>query len=190
MPRIYTRSGDEGQTGLADGTRISKSDLRVETYGNADELNSWLGLVVAECEHEDLREMLSQIQHDLFDLGAQIAMADAEKRDKFPSVTQGHVERLERWIDTLEPESPPLRVFILPGGTSIAAKLQIARAVCRRAERRLVDLYAQDGSLSEDLLRYLNRLSDLLFVLARTVNARRGVPEPRWEARVTDPENS
>ncbi len=177
--KIYTRTGDTGETSLFDGTRARKDDARVDAYGEIDELNAWLGLVRASRLDPALDEELVALQRDLFALGAQLA----DPADKLaPRVTKAvidddHVVRLERLIDRLEGELPPLRRFILSGGTAAGAALHVARTVCRRAERRIVAL---NPPVDPILLRYVNRLSDLLFVLARVVNHRGGVTETEW----------
>lgn len=179
-PRIYTKTGDAGDTGLFDGTRVSKSDPRVDAYGDVDELAAWLGLARARSSHDDLNELIDHIQKKLFAMGARLA--DPRHRisgrlDK-AALEMHHVERLEQVIDLLEQELPPLRKFILAGGSEVGATLHLARAVCRRAERRVVGL----GSDAVDtvVVVYLNRLSDLLFVMARVANVRAGVPETEW----------
>jgi cob(I)alamin adenosyltransferase len=177
--KIYTKTGDAGQTSLFDGTRVRKNDARVEAYGEVDELHAWLGLARASRIDGALDEAVVQIQRDLFALGAQLA----DPADKLaPRVTKAvigdpEVDRLEQLIDRLEEELPPLRRFILAGGTPAGAALHVARAVCRRAERRMVAL---EPPIDAVLLRYVNRLSDLLFVLARVVNLRGGVRETEW----------
>jgi len=177
--KIYTRTGDTGETSLFDGTRARKDDARVDAYGEIDELNAWLGLVRASRLDPALDEELVALQRDLFALGAQLA----DPADKLaPRVTKAvidddHVVRLERLIDRLEGELPPLRRFILSGGTAAGAALHVARTVCRRAERRIVAL---NPPVDPILLRYVNRLSDLLFVLARVVNHRGGASETEW----------
>ena len=177
--KIYTRTGDTGETSLYDGTRARKIDARVDAYGEIDELNAWLGLVGASPLDPALDHELVLIQRDLFALGAQLA----DPADKLaPRVTKavigdGHVVRLEQLIDRLEEQLPPLRRFILAGGTPAGAALHVARTVCRRAERRMVGL---NPPIDPVLVRYVNRLSDLLFVLARVVNHRGGVPETAW----------
>ena len=177
--KIYTRTGDTGETSLFGGTRARKDDARVDAYGEIDELNAWLGFVRASRLDSVLDEMLLALQRDLFALGAQLA----DPADKLaPRVTKAvidddHIVRLEQLIDRLEGELPPLRRFIMAGGTSAGAALHIARTVCRRAERRIVAL---DPPIDPILLRYVNRLSDLLFVLARVVNHRGGVTETEW----------
>lgn len=177
--KIYTRTGDSGETSYFDGTRVRKDDARLDTYGDVDELNAWLGLVRASRIDEDLDESVRRIQQDLFALGAQLA----DPADKLsPRVTKAIISpddviRLESLIDGYESELPPLRKFILAGGTPAGAALHVARTVCRRAERRMVAL---EPAVAPVLLQYTNRLSDLLFVLARVVNHRGGVPEAEW----------
>jgi cob(I)alamin adenosyltransferase len=181
--KIYTRTGDEGQTSLFDGSRARKDDPRIDAYGDVDELNAWLGLVRASpldaLLDASLDTALLQIQRDLFALGAQLA----DPADKLaPRVTKAiiadaDVLRLEVLIDRLEEELTPLRGFILSGGTRTGAALHVARTVCRRAERRMVAL---TPPVDPVLLRYVNRLSDLLFVVARVVNHRGRVPETAW----------
>jgi cob(I)alamin adenosyltransferase len=177
--KIYTRTGDAGDTSLFDGTRVRKHDPRVDAYGEVDETNAWLGLARASGLDPALDDAIVHVQRDLFALGAQLA----DPANKLaPRVTKAvladdDVVRLEQLIDTLESELPPLRRFILAGGTPPGAALHVARTVCRRAERRMVAL---EPPVDLVLIRYINRLSDLLFVLARVVNHRRGVPETEW----------
>jgi cob(I)alamin adenosyltransferase len=178
--KIYTRTGDGGDTGLFDGTRVSKADPRVAAYGDVDELNAWIGVARAANVGDDVGAMLEQIQRDLFALGARLAdprKKIAERVTK-AAVTAADVERLEGWIDRLEGALPPLRRFILVGGSPAGASLHVARAVCRRAERAMVSL--GPDAFEPELLVYVNRLSDLLFVMARAVNRRAGVPETEW----------
>jgi cob(I)alamin adenosyltransferase len=178
--KIYTRTGDEGDTGLFDGTRVTKSDPRVAAYGDVDELNAWLGFVRANAPGEQAAAMLEQIQRDLFALGARLAdpaRKIAERVTK-AAITADDVTRLEGWIDLLELELPPLRRFILAGGTPAGASLHVARTVCRRAERAMVGL--GPDAFEPELLVYINRLSDLLFVMARAVNHRAGATETDW----------
>jgi cob(I)alamin adenosyltransferase len=178
--RIYTKTGDAGETGLFDGTRVSKADPRVEAYGDVDELNAWLGLIRATPTGSDIDALLSQIQRDLFALGA--VLADPKHRIaarvEKAVLDAADVARLEQAIDTLEAEMPPLRRFILPGGSPAGAMLHLARTVCRRAERRVVAL--GQGAADAIAITYMNRLSDLLFVMARAVNARGGAAETEW----------
>ena len=177
--KIYTRTGDAGETSLFDGTRVRKDDARVDAYGEVDELNACLGLARSSLADRELDEELAKIQRDLFAVGAQLAdPADkiAERVTK-AAITDADVERLERLIDHFERELTPLRRFILAGGAPSASVLHLARAVCRRAERRVVAL---QPSADPALLRYVNRLSDFLFVAARIVNQRAGVVEAEW----------
>jgi cob(I)alamin adenosyltransferase len=180
VPRIYTRTGDAGQTGLFDGTRVPKCDPRVEAYGDVDELASWLGVIRLHVDTPDLLEMIDRIQHDLFALGAQLAdpRHRIASRVRKAALTGDDVLRLEQWIDALDQTLPPLRRFILARGVQAAAELHLARAVCRRAERRIVALGAD--AVDASTLTYVNRLSDLLFTMARSANARAGLPEVEW----------
>ena len=177
--KIYTRTGDAGETSLFDGTRVGKEDPRVDAYGEVDELNAWLGLVRASRLDADVDVELLHIQRDLFALGAQLADPADRIADRVVKATLGDadVARLEALIDRLEAELPPLRRFILAGGTPAGASLHVARTVCRRAERRMVALTPAADAV---LLRYINRLSDLLFVLARVMNHRAGAAETEW----------
>ena len=182
--KIYTRTGDSGETALFDGTRVRKSDGRVAAYGDVDELNAWLGLVHAAGVDADLADMIVQIQRDLFALGSRLADPKyriAERVTK-AAIRPEDVSRLEGWIDALESELPPLRRFILPGGAPAGASLHVARTTCRRAERAIVAIDVEKGQdpLEPELLTYVNRLSDLLFVMARAVNRRAAVPELEW----------
>jgi cob(I)alamin adenosyltransferase len=178
--KIYTRTGDSGETSLFDGTRVRKSDVRVAAYGDVDELNAWLGLVRAHDVGDSVAEMIVQIQRDLFALGARLADPAhriAERVTK-AAISSTDISRLEEWIDTLERDLPPLRRFILPGGTAAGALLHVARTTCRRAERAIVGL--EQPAIEPEVLVYINRLSDLLFVMARAVNRRGAVPELEW----------
>lgn len=177
LTRIYTRAGDAGETSLGDGSRVPKTDPRIEAYGTVDELNSALGLVLSGQVPDEFRPWLEQIQNDLFDLGADLSVPLEDDRRERLRMTVGQVERLERLCDLVNSRLEPLTSFVLPGGTETAARLHIARAVCRRAERRAVALAGAQGA-SPEALAYLNRLSDLLFILARAANA--GSQEPLW----------
>lgn len=176
--KIYTRTGDSGETGLFDGSRVSKADARVDAYGEVDELNAWLGLARTPGRlTRRLEEMIERIQRDLFALGARLADPShkiAERVSK-AQVHSEDVARLEGWIDALDAELPPLRRFILPGGSRQGAALHVARTVCRRAERAVVGIGGDP-----ELIVYLNRLSDLLFVMARFENQNAGMPEIEW----------
>lgn len=185
MPaRIYTRRGDAGETGLFGGQRVRKDDLRVEACGAVDELNSLLGVASAHTEDPDFTRLFARLQSDLFALGADLATpAEAGKQHGRVTIARVGPERaatLETEIDRLEAELEPLTRFILPGGALPAAALHLARAVCRRAERRCVSL-ARAAAINPEIVRYLNRLSDLLFVMARAANRRHGVPDVTWE---------
>lgn len=179
--RIYTRTGDSGETALFGGQRVRKSALRVEAYGELDELNACLGLAVAARADAPTANLLIEIQRHLFALSARIADAreGAETPTEKTAFPEAHVTILERAIDLAEEALPPLRTFVIPGGAELAARLHLARTVCRRAERRLVALAAKEHVPSV-FLAYLNRLSDLLFVLARAANHQAGVPETPW----------
>ena len=180
MVKIYTKTGDRGETALLGGTRVSKAAPRVAAYGDVDELNAWLGVVRAATPGDRLAAMLDRIQRDLFAIGARLADPSGAVADRVSktAVTADDVTRLEGWIDQLEGELQPLRRFILAGGTPAAASLHVARTVCRRAERAVVALGPE--AIEPELLVYLNRLSDLLFVMARAANHQDGVPESEW----------
>jgi cob(I)alamin adenosyltransferase len=180
LVKIYTKTGDTGETSLFDNTRVLKSDARVDAYGEVDELNACLGTVRAAAVDADIAAALEQIQKDLFALGARLADPSTRIAERVTkaAVTQADVERLEQLIDRLETELPALRRFILPGGSPAGASLHLARTVCRRAERRVVALGA--GQNEPVVVIYLNRLSDLLFVMARAVNYRSKLPEVEW----------
>ncbi|MCL4289967.1 MAG: cob(I)yrinic acid a,c-diamide adenosyltransferase [Thermoleophilia bacterium] len=179
LTRIYTRGGDSGETSLGDGARVPKTDPRIEAYGAVDELNSTLGWALVAVPPGELREWLELVQNELFDLGADLSVPPGGERERL-RVSPGQVERLERWCDRANERLEPLRSFVLPGGGELAARLHVARAVCRRAERRAVAL-ARAQEASPPALAYLNRLSDLLFILARVANADAGLPEPLWK---------
>jgi cob(I)alamin adenosyltransferase len=184
--KIYTRGGDEGLTSLYGGARVRKDAARIEAYGTLDELGAVLGWARALLADPELADMLLRIQSELFDLASELATPEREKLlargQSLPQVDAAQVTQLEHWIDALEAKLQPLRNFILSGGAPAAAALHLARTVCRRAERRTVSL-GQDEAVSAAALQYLNRLSDLLFVMARSVNARQGVAEPLWVGR-------
>jgi cob(I)alamin adenosyltransferase len=181
--KIYTRTGDTGETSLFDGTRVQKSDARVDAYGDVDELNACLGLARASGPAQKIDPEIDveilRIQRDLFALGARLADPGEKLAARVTKavLSDDDVVRLEQLIDRFEAELPPLRRFVLAGGSAAGAALHVARAVCRRAERRMVAL---DPAVDAVLLRYVNRLSDLLFVLARAVNRRAGAAETEW----------
>jgi cob(I)alamin adenosyltransferase len=168
LTRIYTRAGDAGETSLGDGERISKADPRIEAYGTVDELNAFIGFALAADVPADMREWLELVQNDLFDLGADLCVPLEDERERL-RVTPGQVERLEELCDLVNERLEPLKSFVLPGGSEVAARLHVARTVCRRAERLSVAL-AESSSVNPTAIAYLNRLSDLLFILARAAN--------------------
>jgi cob(I)alamin adenosyltransferase len=182
--KVYTRRGDGGETDLFGGERVTKNHRRVCAYGDVDELNACLGIAAAATVQDDLCTDLRDIQGSLFDLGATLATPDAHHREKnkVPGVSAEDVAALETRIDALEEELAPLQRFILPGGTPAAAALHHARTVCRRAERSVVTL-AHEDTLEDMVVRYLNRLSDLLFVMARVENRRAKVSDVEWDGR-------
>jgi cob(I)alamin adenosyltransferase len=173
LSKIYTRSGDDGTTGLGDGNRVSKDHPRVEAYGAVDELNSALGLLLAQPIPTLARECLTRVQHELFDLGGELAVPG------YAVMAEDHTQQLERTLDHFNADLPMLREFILPGGTEAAAICHMARAICRRAERRVVTLARQE-TVNPHAITYLNRLSDLLFVLARVILRETGAQEVLW----------
>ena len=178
--KIYTRTGDAGETALYGGRRVPKDALRVEAYGCVDECNAALGLANSLCHDPELKGWLTDLQRELFDLGADLATpADSPGRGRVKVVVASQTERLEALIDKATAELAPLEHFILPGGTPVAAALQVARAVARRAERAVVHL-SREEDVNGQCQVYLNRLSDLLFTLARLDNHRAGQPEPTW----------
>ena len=179
LTKIYTRTGDEGTTGLGDGSRADKDSLRVSVIGDVDELNSLLGLLTAHDIDNSIKTILLDIQHVLFDLGGELAIPDSEM------LTEARVEYLEKSIDEYNESLPPLKEFILPGGSIPAATCHTARSVCRRAERQLVSL-SREISINQASLKFLNRLSDLLFVFARTLARSEGKQEIMWENKRLD----
>jgi cob(I)alamin adenosyltransferase len=174
LSKIYTRTGDDGSTGLGDGTRVKKTSARVEAMGAVDELNSAIGVLLAHDMPQDIRTVLTDIQHALFDLGGELSIPDRTV------ITDPQVEGLETILDRFNAALSPLKEFILPGGTPAAAACHLARAVCRRAERRVCRL-GETEVINPIAAKYLNRLSDLLFVLARTLNARAGRGDVLWQ---------
>lgn len=178
--KIYTKTGDDGETGLFAGPRVRKDDLRIEAYGEVDELNSVLGIVRGATPPADIDQLLDRIQNELFAVGAELATPDPAAHGT-RLIGEPHIAALETAIDRHEATLPLLRQFILPGGTRAASALHLARTVCRRAERRVVALRHQPHvTVSNDLVVYLNRLSDLLFVLARAANAAENRPDVPW----------
>lgn len=180
--KIYTRTGDDGKTGLVDGSRVEKDSLRVETYGELDEVNSYIGLIRTVAEQQSLTLLVKNleiIQNELFDIGS--ALATPAGFNKYPvfQVSDEHISRLEGWIDQAVDGIPELKSFVLPGGTILNSYLHIARTVARRCERKIVTLSKQE-KVDPNIVKYLNRLSDLLFALARSESQRARVPEYLW----------
>lgn len=177
LSKIYTRTGDDGSTGLGSGDRVPKDSARVDAYGAVDETNSLIGLLLASDDlPTDVEDCLTRIQHQLFDLGGELSMPGTS------IITAAAVGGLENTLDEFNADLPPLRDFVLPGGVVSAATCHVARTVCRRAERRVCTL-AREEDVNEHSLRYLNRLSDLLFVIARVLNREAGQAEPLWKHR-------
>lgn len=188
LNRIYTRRGDAGETGLAGGQRVAKDSLRIQSYGNVDELNSFLGLAGVSCQEQGGRDprmgllssILRRVQHELFNLGSILATSPEDVHPKQARITPAEIEQLEREIDAMNEDVPPLRSFVLPGGTRLNAELHLARTVCRRAERSLVAL-AREESVPPEAIQYLNRLSDAIFVWSRWANFVLHAPEILWD---------
>ena len=179
LSKIVTRTGDDGTTGLGDGSRVAKDSPRIDAIGAVDELNSSVGVLLAEALPEDVVGLLTEVQHDLFDLGGELSVPG------YRAVSDVHVARLEEAVARCNADLPPLKEFVLPGGTRAAALAHVSRTVCRRAERAVVRLAAAEA-VNEPLRRYLNRLSDLLFVLARRLNADSGTGDVLWNRRRSD----
>lgn len=177
---IYTRTGDSGMTGLSASGRVHKESLRIQAIGDVDELNCHIGVVRAECHDEQLNNLLQELQSLLFELGAELADPSSSR------LIRAHAARMEQFIDRLDDALPPLRTFILPGGELSAAQCHLARSVCRRAERSLFRL-SRSEQVNSASLQFLNRLSDLLFVIARTMNHRSGTADIPWKSLIRDP---
>lgn len=175
LSKIYTRTGDDGYTGLGNGDRVRKDAARVEAYGTVDELNSAVGMLAATDVSQEFADLLANIQQRLFDLGGELSIPDTNM------ISEGQVQGLENTLDMLNAALPPLKDFVMPGGTPEAATCHMARAICRRAERRVVSL-AEVEQVNPHSLHYLNRLSDLLFVMARTLNREEGTAEILWDS--------
>jgi cob(I)alamin adenosyltransferase len=192
LNRIYTKTGDAGETSLGDGRRVPKTDARIVAYGSVDELNSVLGCVIAVDQAAAFTQTLTHIQNDLFDVGADLCIPESNEPLSYVPlrITAGQVTQLEQWIDAANEKLNPLNSFILPGGTSVAAQLHLARTVCRRSEIEVLRLAAQEH-INPQVVIYLNRLSDLLFVLARCANSN-GAKDVLWVpgANRTPPDSS
>ncbi len=188
IDRVYTRGGDKGETSLIGGERVSKASLRLDCYGTVDELNATLGLVIealaSSAAGPHMTPILRRVQNELFNLGAELASGDAETRAKLPRIEQRHIVGLERDIDAVNDELPALRSFVLPGGGWPSAYMHLARTVCRRGERLVVEL-ASSADAGDLTVQYLNRLSDALFVWGRWCVLKDGKDEPLWESRAT-----
>ena len=176
LSKIYTRTGDDGTTGLGDGSRVDKDDSRIEAFGTVDELNSQIGVILAHKLPAAVTHCLQDVQHDLFDLGGELSLPD------YVSVNERYVERLEQQLDQFNEKLPPLKEFILPAGGHATSHTHVARTVCRRAER-IVSALAREESIDPLVLPYLNRLSDALFVMARYENKQHGGTETLWDER-------
>lgn len=182
--RVYTKTGDRGETRLIGGDKVSKASIRIDCYGTVDELNATLGLVQVALQKApacaELSPVIIRVQNELFNLGAQLATPDPERRAKMPDLREEHTVRLERECDDFNEGLPELRSFVLPGGTQVAAALHLSRTVCRRAERLVVAL-SESEHVGAVHLTYLNRLSDALFIFSRWAVAQEGADEPLWE---------
>ena len=176
--RLYTKGGDRGETGLMDGSRVPKDHVRVWAYGEVDELNAAIGYAAATCDDEELLKRLRKVQEQLLVLGAELANPACDQSK--PGITDGEVGVLEEWIDAASETVQPLRQFVLPGGSELAARFHLARTICRRAERRIVTL-SREQEVARVAIVYLNRLSDLLFAWARLANACANVPDIIWK---------
>ena len=181
--KIYTKTGDKGMTSLVGGTRISKASLRIDTYGTIDELNSWIGLLRDQAVNELRRDFLKEIQDRLFTIGSELASEIDQKKKKIPDLHESDIELLEKEMDKMDLEIPPLRAFVLPGGNQAVSFTHLARTVCRRAERLVIAL-SETAEANSLIIRYLNRLSDYLFVLSRKITQEIGSEEVAWKPRV------
>lgn len=183
--KIYTKTGDKGTTSLIGGTKVPKNDIRIETYGTVDELNSWIGLVNDQLNDETFKNELKEIQDRLFTIGSSLA-TDAKNapKMKLPDLVTNDIEFLEKRIDAMTSELPPMKNFILPGGHIAVSSIHITRCVCRRAERSVVNMQQHELFVDEKVITYINRLSDYLFTLARFVAQKLGAEEIPWKARV------
>lgn len=183
--KLYTKTGDDGTTGLFGGQRVSKDHPRVAAYGSVDELNACIGLAAAACDadqtlHAALLDVFAQLQSRLFDIGADLATPEGAKHEsKITRITDEHVSEVERWIDEIEKGNKPMKSFVLPGGSELAARLHLARTVCRRAERSMIALNHSEP-VSEGAIVYVNRVSDLFFAMARRANHDAGVDDKPW----------
>ncbi len=183
--KIYTKTGDAGTTSLVGGTRISKADLKIETYGTVDELNSWIGLVRDQAINESRKDILKEIQDRLFTIGSDLASEPEQvRRKKIPDLLDEDIELLEKQMDLMDTEIPPLRAFVLPGGHQSVSYTHVARTVCRRAERLSIRL-SHEEEVNPLIIKYLNRLSDYLFVLSRKMTQELNSEEVAWKPRLS-----
>ena len=183
LTRIYTRTGDAGDTGLGGGQRVPKDSPRIEAYGTVDELNSTVGLAICACTDPEVKDLLTNVQHRLFDLGGDLCVLEEDKKKfKVSQIEQSQVDQLEKFIDSLQKSLKPLENFILPGGSIGAAQLHVARCVCRRAERDILRLKRSEA-VGPFVVKYVNRLSDLLFVMARYENLKKKAPDVLWNQK-------
>jgi cob(I)alamin adenosyltransferase len=183
--KIYTKTGDSGSTSLIGGTKVPKSDLRIDAYGTVDELNSWIGLINDQLDIEEFKNELKDIQDRLFTIGSSLACdADKEPKMKLPDLHDADIRLLEVKIDEMTAQLPPMKSFILPGGHVTVSSIHVCRTVCRRAERLLVGMQQHELFLEPKVLQYINRLSDYLFTLARYAAEKMGVPEIAWKPRI------
>lgn len=183
--KIYTKTGDAGKTSLIGGTRVLKSDSRIEAYGTVDELNSFTGVLYDHVDDPHIKSVIKEIQDRLFTIGSELA-CDPDKNIKMPipDLHDFDIQLLEKEMDEMDGQLPPMRNFILPGGAPAVSHAHVARSVCRRAERRCIQLVAEDGKVHELIIKYLNRLSDYFFMLARYLAMKLNAPENIWKARV------
>lgn len=180
--KIYTKTGDAGKTGLIGGTRVSKSDMRLDAYGTVDELNAFLGYLISLLTEEDMVNELQHIQHKLFAVGSYLATDSSKTAIKKASIiSEEEIKKIETSIDSLDKALPPLKQFILPGGSTAAASCHICRAVSRRAERKIIKMADEGIEISDEIMRYMNRLSDYFFVLSRYLNVNQGFSEIFWK---------
>jgi cob(I)alamin adenosyltransferase len=183
--KIYTKTGDKGTTSLIGGTKVPKNDIRIETYGTVDELNSWIGLINDQCNDDSLRPELKEIQDRLFTIGSSLATdAEKEPKMKLPDLHDADITFLEKKIDFMTEQLPAMKSFILPGGHTTVSSIHVTRCVCRRAERLAVNMQYHELFVDEKVIRYLNRLSDYLFTLSRYVAQKLGVEEVTWKPRL------
>jgi len=183
--KIYTKTGDKGTTSLIGGTKVPKNDIRIETYGTVDELNSWIGLINDQLNDEEFKNELKKIQDRLFTIGSSLATdAEKESKMKLPDLHDSDIEFLEKRIDEMTAQLPPMKSFILPGGHVTVSSIHITRCVCRRTERLAVNMQQNELFIDEKIIHYLNRLSDYLFILARYAAKKLNVEEVVWKARI------